>query len=506
MNWWNNKIKFFMIFFVTSLFIAALGINAIAQNKDITDQDITMAIEADLLFDNAISSHLIDVTTTQGIVTLSGSVNTLLAKDRALKIAQSIKGVRSIINQITVKQVERKDSEIKADVETALLWDPATDSYKVNVSVNNGVVTLTGKVESWAEKQLSEQVTKSVRGIKDIKNNIEIVYAAKRSDLEIKPEIESRLESDPYVDEALINVVVNSGKVTLNGTVGSVNEKIQAYNNAWVAGVLAVDSSGLEIKSWAKNEMKQKILTPKTDAQIEKIIKDTYLYDPRVYSFQIDAKSDYGVVTLSGVVDNYKAKKAAEQDAKNTKGVVTVYNNIKVRSENPPTDTEIAERIRRAFLWDPVIDRHEITTLVRNQKAYLYGDVDSFYEKQRAEDIASRIGGVADIQNSLTVLTTRPWRSDQRIKNDIKNQLFWSWFVDSDAISVEVADGVATLTGTANSWHEVYSAVANAFEGGASIVKSRLKVNGSEDYFPIYHYQNYYDLPDGNWIFQYSSN
>ncbi len=112
--------------------------------------------------------------------------------------------------------------------------------------------------------------------------------------------------------------------------------------------------------------------------------------------------------------------------------------------------------------------------------------------------------GVADVQNNLTVLTAWSWRTDQRIENDIESQLFWSWFVDSDDISVEVEEGVATLTGTADSWHEVQAAVSNAFEGGARKVKSRLQVNGSDEYYPVYHYWNYYYWPDGVSLFPYS--
>ncbi len=384
MKWCHKELRTFAVYLITGFLITVLGTNVCAQNKEIKDSDITSAIETDLLFDNSVSSHLIDVKTNEGIVTLSGSVNNLLARERALKIAGSIKGVRSVVNLIEVKPVVRTDSEIKDDVENALLLDPATALYKVDVNVDNGVVTLTGEVHSWAEKQLSAQVAKGVRGITDIKNNIKIVYKTSRSDFEIKPEIEKRLEADPYVDERLIDVDVKNGNVELNGTVGSVREKNNASINAWVAGVSSVDTSDLEIKWWAKDKMKQKTVSEISDKQIEKSVKDTFLYDPRVYSFKIDVDSDYGLVTLSGVVDNYKAKRVAEQDARNVKGVIAVYNNIKVRPEKETSDEEIAERIRRVINWDPVLEGYEISTLVRNKKAYLYGDVDSFYEKERS--------------------------------------------------------------------------------------------------------------------------
>lgn len=449
-----------------------------AAHKDIKDSDITLAIESQLMINDAVDAHMIDVKTNEGIVTLSGSVDNLLAKDQAERITESIKGVRAVVNKISVFPVKRSDKEIKKDVTRVLASDPATRAYKIDVTVNDGVVTVSGKVKFWNGKQLIAQVVKGVKGVRDTKNKIGFDYiVGDRTDGEIKAEIERRLSLDPFIYDDLINVKVEEGKVALSGAVGSAEEKTRAYNDAWVTGITSVDITPLEVKWWLRNEMlRESKFALKTDEEIKKAVKDAFLYDIRVMSFNPKVEVENGVVTLSGVVDNLKAKRATEQDARNTIGVERVENYLKVRPVKPLSDREIAQCVRDALMCDPIVERHEIKVNVRNKKAYLNGTVDSYYERQRAEDVASRACGVVDIKNNLTVEYTTTPKSDWGIKNDIEDELFWSAFVDSDDITVSVENGVATLKGTVDSQRELNAAIENAFEGGAERVESQLTV------------------------------
>jgi osmotically-inducible protein OsmY len=300
------------------------------------------------------------------------------------------------------------------------------------------------------------------------------------------------------VNEGLIDVNVDGGKVTLSGSVGSATEKRQAYMDAWIVGVKSVTSDGLEVIPVFADEMLRKDKTViKTDAEIKKAVKDALLYDPRVFSFNVDVEVDNRIVTLKGKVNNLKAKRLAEQDAMNTAGVFNVRNLIKVRLLEAPADEIIAGNVRSAIEWDPFLERHEITVIVRNKKAYIYGVVDSYFEKEHAEDVASRVFGVADVQNNITVGYVWPFKSDAKIKNDVEGQLFWSLLVDSDDIDIEVNNGVVTLTGKVNNWSELDAAVRNAFEGGAWRVKSEMEIEGQEVTYPAtYYYYSY----NNEWI------
>jgi len=477
-----RKHKIVRVTLVILFFLAAFSLPL--QAKKIEDKDIALATERQLQNQPGVPSHFIDVESNKGVVTLAGTVTTLPAKELATRITQTIKGVRAVVNRIKVMPPSRPDEQIRKDVKKALLNDPATESYEVGVAVKDGRVTLTGVVDSWQEKQLSEQVAKGVLGVKDVKNNIALNYKIKRDDSEIEDEVERVLEWDVWVDDALIDVKVKKGKVTLTGVAGSAAEKSQAFEDAWVAGVRSVDTSGLEVKWWMRDEMSRgKKYAEKSDKEIEEAVRDAFLYDPRVFSFNPAVDVEYGVATLTGVVSNLKAKKAAEQDAQNTVGVWRVKNYLKVRPATVPSDDEIEQRVKDALLRNPVVERYEISVSVVNAKVYLYGTVDSFYEYEQAEDVASRVQGVVEVANNLEInyprWDTKKSKGDWEIKEDIKSELWWSPYVDSDQVTVEVRDGVATLTGTVDSWMERMAARDNAYEGGAQKVRNFLAVKNA---------------------------
>lgn len=445
--------------------------------EDLDDADITTAVEAEMLVNQSVPSHRVDVSTEDGVVTLNGSVYNILARDRAAAIARSIKGVRAVVNRIDVSPTTREDVQIRNDLVTALAVDPATDSYELDVDLRDGTVTLTGTVDSYKEKMLAEQVAKGVRGVQGIENNIDVDYKTQRPDAEIKAEIERLLKADVRVDAWGIDVQVEQGAVTLAGTVGSAEEKAQARSSSWVAGVKEVKSEELDVEWWARDEMQRKTAyVGRSDEQIEAAVRDAMAQDPRVWAFNVDVASANGIVELTGVVDNLKAKQAAAQDARNTVGVWSVRNYLRVRPEPYVDDAEIVNRVESALMRDPYVDRYELSVSSYNGKVYLYGTVDNEFEKDQAADAAQRVNGVVDVQNNLVVSATWPWKSDWAIEQDIQDQLFWSPYVDGDQVRVTVDGGVATLTGTVNSWREYRAAAENARDGGAREVINRLRI------------------------------
>jgi osmotically-inducible protein OsmY len=185
--------------------LGALGAGAAPHR--LTDGKITDAVQDELQLDSAVPSYAIDITAAEGIVTLSGTVDNILAKERAARIAETVKGVRAVMNKIAVEpSILRTDWEICEDVHDALLEDPATDMYEIDVKVQDNKVTLSGTVQSVQEKELCAAVAKSVKGDKGVNNDIAVVWPEKRSDLEIESEVEKTLRWDAFVDHALIDV------------------------------------------------------------------------------------------------------------------------------------------------------------------------------------------------------------------------------------------------------------------------------------------------------------
>lgn len=484
--------------------LTALAGPAMAQDKKMTDQQIADAIENEFLFDRAVPANEIDVSVSDGVVALTGSVGNILAKDRASRLAETVRGVRSVVNRLSVAPAsQRAAAVLKRDVKTALLTDAATESYEVDVEADEeGKIVLTGTVDSWTEKQLAGKVAKGVKGVTALSNKINVEYKQDRPDGEIAAEVRKALRWDTLVDHGLITVAVSDGEVTLSGVVGSAAEKRRAAYDAWVSGVEAVNDEGLDVQRWARDEdLRKDKYQVKSADEIKSAINDALLYDPRVLSFNVKADVAGSTVTLRGEVDNLRAKQAAAQVARHTVGVTAVTNRIKVRPAEDIEDARVAESVSEALLRDPYVDRFDITVTVVNGTAYLNGTVDSYFEKSRAHDIASGVGGVTEVRNALNVdypgplaydpyvyddyvygyewydyTPTYTFETDAEIRDDIQSELWWSPFVDSDEVTVTVEDGVATLTGTVESWSERTSALENAYEGGAVWVDNNLTV------------------------------
>lgn len=483
--------------------------SAKAQTPELTDVNVSSVVTTALANDQAVEGVNLDVLTQEGIVTLAGTVNNPLAKERAVKLAKTIKGVRGIVNRIEVVPPEKPDSLIKTNIQNALAWDPAAESYEITVDASDGVVTLQGSVESWQERELAGRIAKGISGVKEVNNQVEVDYTEERSDDEIKQDIQDALLWNRYVDDSLIRVNVSNGMVSLTGVVGSAAEKEEARLLSWIVGVDAVDTSGLTVESWAREErFRQDKYMVKEDEAIEQAVHDALFYDPRVRMFEINVSSDGGVLTLGGTVDNLKAKRSAAQTARNIVGVWRVKNQIKVKP-GTPTDTAIKKRIQNVLKDHPYTEKAQIGVAVNNGKVTLSGTVDTYFEKAQADDVASRIYGVVAVRNLLQVddrynifvnnpyvntewfVYDYPWYTyptyqpvllDAEIREDIKAELFWSPFVDADQVNVAVDDAMATLTGKVNTWSEYWAAQENAYEGGAVWVNNELDIGYGPDY------------------------
>lgn len=477
--------------------------------RELTDANIENAVERQLLSDQAVPAYRITVESDNGIVSLAGTVGNILAKERARNVTEAVKGVRSVVNMIQVSPYQDKSpTRVKKDVIEALRMNPATSVFDISVSAEEKKVILEGTVASYREKQLAGTVAKGVSGVTSLENNIKISYPAHRSDRQIQDEIEQGLLWDALVDHALIEVAVENGRVALTGTVGSAAEKTRAMAGAWVSGVKEVDVSGLAVARWARDpDLRTNKYVPKSDEEIKLAIITALTVDPRISNeADITVMVKGGVVTLKGNVDYLQARRAAAQDAKNTVGVLRVRNNLKV-APLPVTlsDTELEEDIKAALDRDAYVDEYDIVVNVRSGVAELYGNVNSHYEKMRAENVASTIAGIYHVNNNIVVdkgwapyyynpyldqddfppedyewynyTPSFPGKNDNRIKEDIKEELWWDPFVDSEAVKVEVENGIATLTGTVNSQLEHDAAVENAREGGAVSVNDKLEIS-----------------------------
>jgi osmotically-inducible protein OsmY len=206
-----------------------------------TDEEIQSDVLAELRWDPSISTE-VGVTVKNGVVTLTGTVDTIQKKWRAEEAAHRVTGVTAVANDIEVRMFgHRTDADIAAAVKHALDWNTSIPLNKVHVTVDNGWVTLKGELEWQYQRQEAERVVRSLWGVKGVSNLISIKPAASPTDL--KKKIEAALVRSAEVDAERITVDVQGSKVTLKGRVRSWAERQEAERTAWLApGVTSVDN------------------------------------------------------------------------------------------------------------------------------------------------------------------------------------------------------------------------------------------------------------------------
>jgi osmotically-inducible protein OsmY len=135
--------------------MVAMIVSGLLIASSVNDIDITTAVEGEFWADDVVDPNRIDVATEDGVVTLTGIASNILVKQRAAAIAAGTSGVRVVVNDIEVVPVARRtDLELEEAVRDALLADPATESYEVEVTADSGGIVLEGKLEVRVEEEV----------------------------------------------------------------------------------------------------------------------------------------------------------------------------------------------------------------------------------------------------------------------------------------------------------------------------------------------------------------
>ncbi len=217
----------------------------------------------------------------------------------------------------------KNNEELQTDVQNAIKWEPLLNAAEIGVTVKDGVVSLTGVVDSYAKKMEAEHAAKRVVGVKALVEKIEVNFPSfwAKTNAEIASEVLAALKSNWTVPNDKISVQVEDGWVTLDGELAWNYQREAAKNSVnYLTGVKGV-TNNIVIKSEINNAIEKK--------DVENAIGRSWAVDGRDIQVSVSGTT----VSLNGTVNSWYQKDEAERIAYNTPGIWHVKNELAVDND-----------------------------------------------------------------------------------------------------------------------------------------------------------------------------
>ena len=565
----------------------------------VSDTWITTKVKSDFATTDGVDVTAVSVDTRNGVVTLSGTVDSQAEKRTAIRAAKSIEGVKAVradrlmvgsdhssmsagsmdhnsmdhdsnssdtndsMTSDTSLGTKVSDTWITTKVKSDFATTEGVDMTDISVDTKDGVVTLSGTAGSQAEKRKAIQTAKSIKGVKAVQADRLMVgsghsstnsgsmnskhsdtndsmpsdtsLGTKVSDTWITTKLKSNFATTEGVDMTDISVDTKDGVVTLSGRAGSQAEKRKAIRTAKsIKGVKAVQADRLMVgsghSSMSSGSMNSNdsgtndsmssdtsLGTKVSDTWITTKVKSDFATTEGVDMTDISVDTKDGVVTLSGTAGSQAEKRKAIQTAKSIKGVKAVQadrlmvgsdhssmsggsmnSNHSDTNDSMSSNTSLGTKVSDAWITTKVksdfattegVDMTDISVDTKDGVVTLSGTAGSQAEKRKAIQEAKSIKGVKTVQadrlmvgsdhssmsggsmnsnhsdtndsmSSDTSLGTKV--SDAWITTKVKSDFATTEGVDMTDISVDTKDGVVTLSGKVDSQNEKQQAVKAA--------------------------------------------
>lgn len=216
--------------------------------------------------------------------------------------------------------IKKTDSQLQLDVLDELKWEPGVEHEKIGVSVDNGVVTLSGLVPSYSQKLLAEQVARRVKGVRAVAEDmtVRLNFQPKTSDTELAKRVADILEWNSLIPHDKINVTVENRVVKLTGDVDWGYQKDLAFKDASkISGIIRVDNL-VKVSPTVHKEV------------IQDKIEDAFERQADLEAEKIQVRTEGHRVILSGKVSSWNRRSIAERAAWAAPGVTQVEDNLVV--------------------------------------------------------------------------------------------------------------------------------------------------------------------------------
>lgn len=218
----------------------------------------------------------------------------------------------------------------------------------------------------------------------------------------------------------------------------------------------------------------------KSDLQIQQDVMEELKWEPFLNASDIGVSVKNGIVTLSGQVDAYSKKIAAEKSAKNVTGVKAIAEDIQigVSPTHDKTDTEIAEAVLNALKWHTAVQEEKIKIKVEDGNVRLDGEVEWEYQRSNAKTAIENLSGVKSVINLITV-KAKVLAAD--VTEKIMDAFHRSATIDAACIKPEITGNKVTLLGKVRSVSEKEDAESAAWNApGVTTVENKLLVDEPE--------------------------
>ncbi|MEA2071699.1 MAG: BON domain-containing protein [Asgard group archaeon] len=214
----------------------------------LTEENIKKNVVDQLYWDDRVDASKIDIDVTGKEVTLKGSVPSYNAREAAVLDAWETPGVSAVHNEIEIEYPTTytvpSDDDIKTKIKNQFDWNPTIDEEKIDIAVENGIVELTGTVDSYWKKIRTKEIASETYGISDIENKLSVVPTDSILDKVIAEDIVEALDRNLLINAEDIDVKVKDGKATLTCSVNNWSQYRAVLNTAErTAGVVDIDDN-----------------------------------------------------------------------------------------------------------------------------------------------------------------------------------------------------------------------------------------------------------------------